>query len=273
MRTSEADIPVHDFPGDAGAPTVVCIHDFTAGGRWFGQLAEACDGRVHLIAPDLRGRVDAHAMAPAGSLAGHVADIEDVIATTGVSCTLVGHGTGAALAWMTALIGPASVHALILLDGPVAPNDATGQDWIAAAARVDPGVGRLRGTYPHRDRLITEGITTGRFPAAGMSRALRRAADSEVSGSGFAWRPRLGAAALQQDWRQFASWQPPAGRPAVPVCAVASRHGHRIDDPPLALIKQPWLEWRRLATTHSGLLWDPMAVEAISDIIVEATIR
>lgn len=259
----ELPIPVHDFPGDTGAPTIVGIHDFTATGLWFGPLAEELDGRFHLLAPDLRGRGDAHAHPPATSLQTHVDDVSALLDSLGRRCILVGHGTGAVTAWMTALDRPGVVDALVLLDGPTEPPESGVDDWLVAAATLDPGVERLRGTYPHRDRLIAQGVEEGRLPSSGLSRAMRRAVDAEVAGFGFAWRPRLGATALQADWRALTVWRP-AGPPDVPTVGLAARHGHRVDDPPLDTIRRPEVEWRVVDTTHAGLLWDPTALTVVA---------
>lgn len=259
----EPPLPVHDFPGDTGAPTAVGIHDLTANGRWFGPLADECDGRVHLLAPDLRGRGDAHGLPAAESLEDHVDDLAELLRSTGRSCTLIGHGTGAVIAWQTALDHPGSIGRIVLLDGPAAPRESNGGDWIDHAARLDPGIRRLRGSYAHRDRLVAEGIETGRLPVGGLSRSLRRAIDAEVTGSGFAWRARLGAGALERDWTRLATWVPDRV-PGVPIAAFAARHGHRRDDPPAPLVDRPGLEWHVVDTTHTGLLWDPEALGIIA---------
>lgn len=254
---------VHDHPGDTGAPTVVAVHDLTGNGRWFTPLAETCEGRVHLIAPDLPGRGDAHAHPGTTTLTAQVQGIVELVAGTGRRCILVGHGTGAALTWMAAQARPGIVEAVVLLDGPAAPRPSGDADWIDQAATVDPGVARLRGSYAHRDQLLAEGIASGRLPDSGLPRALRGAVDAEVAGTGFAWRPRLGAEALRRDWLQLAGWEP-TGMPDVPVTALAARHGHRHDDPPLELAAPDGLEWEVVDTTHTGLLWDPPALRIVA---------
>lgn len=266
----EGSIPVHDFPGDTGAPTVVAIHDLTGNGRWFGPLADELGGRVHLVAPDLRGRANAHGLAPATSLDTHVDDVTAVIDLIGRRCTLIGHGTGAVTAWMTAAARPGSIGTLVLLDGPAASTGSTGPDWISEAAQLDPGIERLRGTYEHRDRLVTMGIESGRLPHSGVSRALRPAVDAEVAGSGFGWRARLNATALERDWHQIGAWTPRSA-PDVPIIALAARHGHRRDDPPLMLAEHPALPWRVVDTTHAGFLWDPAALGVVADIVTRCT--
>ena len=45
-----------EWPGPAGAPTLVCVHGLTRNGKDFDDLAEALSARYRVICPDMPGR-------------------------------------------------------------------------------------------------------------------------------------------------------------------------------------------------------------------------
>lgn len=263
--TAEVPITSWTFGAEAHAPAVIAVHDFSANGLWFGDLADACGARVRVIAPDLRGRAaSVTALAPT-SLDDHVADLLGLADRAGASTfSIVGHGTGAAIALAVAAAAHSRVARIMLLDGPpILANDPR-TDWASAAARVDPGVARLNCTWAHRDAAVGDGIASGRLPS-GMSRSLRRAVAAETSGSGFGWLPRLAAGTLERDWALLGAWTPPVNGDA-PVTSFPATHGHRVDDPPIERWN-PGATTFPLDTTHTGLLADPAAVGTIAESI------
>ena len=102
--TEHVPVTAWDFAAATDAPVVIAIHDFTANGLWFGDLAEALNGRVRIIAPDLRGRA-ASVSAPAPRRPDdHIADVIALADRIGAATfAIVGHGTGAQLALDVAL--------------------------------------------------------------------------------------------------------------------------------------------------------------------------
>lgn len=268
---SDAASPVTgwDFGGvGGGARHVIAVHDFTASGLWFGDLAEACPHDVRLTALDLRGRAASVTAPPASSLTTHVVDVLAVADRAGAdSFTVVAHGTGAIVALEVAKTAPRRVERIVLLDGPpMVPTDSV-SDWRASATLVDPGVNRVRGTFAHRDALIRLAKQTGRIPQIGMTRALRRAIDAEVVGSGFGWQPRLDPVALQRDWSELTAWSPPSNV-AIPIVALRARWGHVADSPPLAMVDLA-LHPTVIDTTHTGLLTDPEATRTVRNQIMD----
>lgn len=255
---------------DGGPTTVVGIHDLSANGLWFGDLAESCGATCAMIAPDLAGRAAAHRSAtvdPSASRADQLWHFIDGLCPGPV--ILVGHGTGAALALDAASARPDRTSAVILADGPpLVPASAPTNDWFDCAKRIDPGAARLRMVFVQRSAALDAGVRSGRLPATGMSRNLRRAVDAEITGSGFTWRARLDEKELRHDIEALTS-QPSIRSPDVPVCALQAAHGHRSEDPPLVLTAQPD-NVRTLNCTHSGLLWDRNALAAIADTIASA---
>jgi pimeloyl-ACP methyl ester carboxylesterase len=265
--TTEVPITSWSFQADAVAPVVIGIHDFTANGLWFGDLAVAGDAHVRVVAPDLRGRAASVTAPPPAALDDHVADLLGLAdQLDAATFSIVGHGTGGMLALAVAAAAPARVTQVVLLDGPPVLEDGPGSDWITEAARVDPGITRLRRTWAHRDAAVADGVTSGRLPASGMSRSLRRAVDAEITGSGFGWQARLAATTLEHDWALLRAWTPPSRLDTTPVSFTAT-HGHRVDDPPIER-RNPGDGACPLQTTHTGLLVDPRATRTIAECIV-----
>lgn len=257
------------FPAKPEAPVVIAIADFTASGLWFGDLAAACGDGVRVVAPDLAGRAASAAAPPATTLDEHVADILAVAGRVDATTfTLVGHGTGALVALAVTAAQPARIRSVIVLDGPPVIRPAEADAWMAEAALVDPGALRLGRTYAHRDALMTDQIASGRLPKTGMSRALRRAVDAEVTGSGFGWRAQLRGVTLQRDWQALAAWPPPPPDPEVPIGVFRARHGHLLEGQPIHLVDLG-VEVTVLDTTHAGLLWAHDAMAAIAQILGE----
>jgi lipase len=103
---------LHEW-GDPAAPPLVCLHGVSAHGRRFRKLAEErWADRFHVLAPDLRG----HASSPweppwsLGQL------LDDVVETTGVPGTWIGHSLGGRLVLEVAARFPELVERAVLLD-------------------------------------------------------------------------------------------------------------------------------------------------------------
>lgn len=265
--SGRAAVTAWTFDAPADAPLVAGIADFTAGGLWFGDLAEMVRGHARVVAPDLRGRAASASAPPPASIDDHVADVLALADGFGATTfALVGHGTGAIVALAAATTAPTRVERLVLLDGPPVLRGGNGVDWISGAAAVDPGVNRLRTTWAHRDAALRGDVASGRVPASGLTRSLRRALDAEIVGSGFAWRPRLSARTLEADWALLGSREPLRPEGTIPVTSFRAAHGHRDDDPPLELLDTSD-DLRTVATTHSGLLVDPDALRVVGEAL------
>lgn len=109
-----------DF-GNAGAPTLVCIHGLSGNAHNFDALAPHLAGRYHVISVDVRGRGDS-AWGPASEYAPpfYVKDLDALLNTLGVSrVTLVGTSMGGIISMIFAGGYPERVEKLVLNDiGP-----------------------------------------------------------------------------------------------------------------------------------------------------------
>ncbi|PRX19012.1 alpha/beta fold hydrolase [Actinoplanes italicus] len=157
----EIDIPVAggslralSWPGDG--PVVIAAHGITANALAWAGVAAALRGRVHLVAPDLRGRAgSAHLPGPFG-MAAHAGDILAVARhfATG-SPILVGHSMGAFVVAATAARHPGQVGPVLMVDGGVALPVPPGFDVDAVLhAVIGPAMARLSMTFDSAGEYI-----------------------------------------------------------------------------------------------------------------------
>jgi pimeloyl-ACP methyl ester carboxylesterase len=144
------DLVVHVWPAARpDAPVAVAAHGITANGLSFGRVAEALDGELTLVAPDLRGRAGSREAPGPYGLGRHAEDLVGVLDTLGVpEAVLVGHSMGAWVAATAAVRHPARTTGVVLIDGgltlPLPPEvdiDAT------LAAVLGPALARLGMTF------------------------------------------------------------------------------------------------------------------------------
>jgi pimeloyl-ACP methyl ester carboxylesterase len=159
---NEFDVPVAggtlrvvSWPGDG--PTVLAVHGITANALSWAAVARALDGRVRLVAPDLRGRAgSAHLPGPYG-MAAHAADliaIADHLELPRVA--MVGHSMGGFVVTATAARHPSRVSAALLVDGgvPLAVTPGADVDAILHAS-IGPAMRRLSMTFPTAAQYLT----------------------------------------------------------------------------------------------------------------------
>lgn len=120
------------------APVAVAAHGITANALAWASLAEALDGRVTLLAPDLRGRAYSRDITGPFGIGADAADLLAVLDHAGADTAIaVGHSMGGFVASVAVAGRPERFGALVAVDGGVA---------FALPARFDP------------DRLLEEMI-------------------------------------------------------------------------------------------------------------------
>ena len=150
--------------GDAGAPTLVCLHGVTSHGRHFAELAERLADRFHVLALDLRGH-GASSWEPPWNLEQHVADVLE--AAPEERCVWLGHSFGGRVAYEVAAAAPERVDRLVLLD---------------PAIRIPPDLGIAAAENARRDRSyisFAEGIDR-RYEESFLTTAPRELVEEEL---------------------------------------------------------------------------------------------
>lgn len=104
-----------------GAPVAVAAHGITANALAWASLAEALDGRVTLLAPDLRGRASSRDIAGPFGIGPDADDVLAVLDHAGAErAVAVGHSMGGFVASVAAARHPERFEALVAVDGGVA---------------------------------------------------------------------------------------------------------------------------------------------------------
>jgi pimeloyl-ACP methyl ester carboxylesterase len=144
-------LEVHEW-GDG--PVVLAAHGITANGLSWGPVARQLDGRVRLLAPDLRGRAGSRTEPGPYGLARHADDLIGVLDERGVrSAVLAGHSMGAYVAALAAVRHPGRVRAVVMVDGGLAFPLPPGTDVDALLTAVlGPAIARLDATFASREQ-------------------------------------------------------------------------------------------------------------------------
>ncbi|MFJ7252361.1 alpha/beta hydrolase [Streptomyces sp. NPDC098085] len=134
------------------APVVVAVHGITANALSWGTVARLLDGRLTLIAPDLRGRAGSSALPGPYGIAGHADDVAALAeALVPGRAVLAGHSMGAFVAALAAVRHPERFGPLLLVDGGIgfpAPTHLSPDELMTAV--IGPAMDRLSMTFPDR---------------------------------------------------------------------------------------------------------------------------
>jgi pimeloyl-ACP methyl ester carboxylesterase len=144
-------LEVHEWPG--GGRVVLAVHGITANGLSWGPVARHLDGRVTLLAPDLRGRAGSRDEPEPYGLARHADDVIAVLDERGVDTAVVaGHSMGAYVAALAAVRHPDRVTSVVLVDGGLAfplPPGTDVEELLTAV--LGPALARLDRTFATRE--------------------------------------------------------------------------------------------------------------------------
>ncbi|MEU4689731.1 alpha/beta hydrolase [Actinoplanes sp. NPDC023714] len=148
VRVDGGDLAVLSWPSDG--PLVIAAHGITANAMSWAAVARALDGRVHLVAPDLRGRALSASLPPPFGMAAHADDLIAVADHFGASRPLlVGHSMGAFVVAATADRHPSRVGPVLMVDGGVNLGVPASVDVDAALeAVIGPAIRRLSLRFP-----------------------------------------------------------------------------------------------------------------------------
>ncbi|MCX5100460.1 alpha/beta hydrolase [Streptomyces sp. NBC_00264] len=137
---------------EPGAPVVLALHGITANALSWGPVARLLDGRVTLVAPDLRGRAGSSSLPGPYGIAAHADDVAAVAAALGTGrVVLAGHSMGAFVAALAAVRHPERFGPLLLVDGGIgfpAPTHLAPDELMTAV--IGPAMDRLSMTFPDR---------------------------------------------------------------------------------------------------------------------------
>jgi lipase len=203
---------VHEW-GDAGAPTVVCIHGVAAHGRRYRRLAEdRLAKRFRVLAPDLRGH-GYSGWEPPWNLETH---LDDVLETFGDEPALwVGHSFGGRLVLELAARRPELVRRAVLLDPAIDILPHVGFDFAQGAA--------TESVYASPDEAIDARLTGD--PLTPRSAVEEEAREHLEEARGGGWRWRYARAAVATMYSELCRRPPsPAVLTGIPTLLLYAKH-------------------------------------------------
>jgi lipase len=163
---------VHEW-GDAGAPTIVCVHGVSAHGRRFRRLAEErLAGRFHVLAPDLRGHGRSE-WEPPWNLETHLDDLLETLAPA-APLPWVGHSLGGRLVLELAARRPELASCAVLLDPAIQLLPHVGYDLAQEGVRDR--------AFANADEAVEARLTTSRTPRAALEEEAREHLEASRDG-------------------------------------------------------------------------------------------
>ncbi len=141
-----------------GDEVVIAAHGITGNHLAWAAIADALDGDVTLVAPDLRGRGRSSALPGPYGMATHAADCAAVLDHLGVDRAVwLGHSMGGFVVAMAAERHPDRVRSLVAVDGglpiPVSiPSDADVEALVRSV--IGPALDRLDLSWPAVDDYV-----------------------------------------------------------------------------------------------------------------------
>src|SRR6266498_4074006 len=148
------DLLVHVWRGtEPDAPVAIAAHGITANGLSWARVADLLDGRVTLIAPDLRGRAGSRDAPGPYGIARHADDLAAILEELGVpEAVYVGHSMGGWIAAVAAVRHPWHAREVVLVDGGLAFPAPPGTDIDAVlTAVIGPAMDRLGMEFASRE--------------------------------------------------------------------------------------------------------------------------
>ena len=141
------------------APVVLALHGITANALAWASVAEALDGRVTLVAPDLRGRAGSRDVAGPWGIEVDAADALAVLDSDGFDgsdrVTVVGHSMGGFVACNLARMHPSRVERVVAVDGGLGFPVPAGLDPDRVLeAIVGPAVAKLSMTFADEEAYM-----------------------------------------------------------------------------------------------------------------------
>ena len=198
-----------EWPGPAGAPTLLCVHGLTRNGRDFDIFAQALSAHYRVVCPDMPGRGASEYLADSAqyNYGLYLADLAQLIARLDVErLDWVGTSMGGLLGMMMAATPGAPIRLLVMNDiGAVVAK--AGLERIASYVGLDPKFDTLAALA---DAMSGNFIGSDQVPRATILQLAEGAARKLPDGRyGLAYDPRIAdvfKAAAPQDVDLWAVW-------------------------------------------------------------------
>ena len=267
-----------------GAPVVVALHSISSNALAWVPVANALDGRVHVLAPDMRGRAESSHLRSTG-LADHVADVHALIGALGLDRpVLAGHDMGAFVAALAAATHPQDVGAVVLVDGGLAfPSPGSFDVDEVLHSIIGPAMDRLSMTFEDEAAYLHhwgEHPTLGQHLEGPSGAALAAYLLHDLAGPAGSMRSTSSLECVRADWADLMSdpatlsaihtMQCPATLLHASLGPLAQPEGLYTAERIAAAHLPPDVTVRALGSDHYGVLLDPTSVAAVADALALA---
>jgi pimeloyl-ACP methyl ester carboxylesterase len=230
--------------GGDGAPFVLAVHGITSTSRNWTAVARELDGRVTLIAVDLRGRGASRQLPGPCGMAAHARDMLALLDAIGLErAVLAGHSLGAYVVARLAVEHPERVSSAVLVDGGLRIPGTEGADPQAFLdAFLGPAIARLRRVFSSRQEYREFWHGHPAFASGGAHIAdVDEYADYDLVGREPELRSSVSEDAVREDAADLFQQGDDAGRLTVPATMLVAPRG-LLDDPrpmqPLPLARE-----------------------------------
>ena len=272
------ELGVIRWHGDPGAPVVFAVHGITANAWSWSAVARHLDGRVGLVAIDLRGRGSSSSAPGPYGMRRHADDLATIVERLNAAPAVVtGHSMGTYVALAAAERHPAIIDELVLVDGGVAldlPDGMTPQQ--ALEALVGPAVERLRMVWTDRVSYRTMWNEHPAF-ADGLTPEIERYVLSDLVECEGGFRSIVDEAAVRFDGEELLvddEMRTLLDRRQRPVTVIRAETGLMATPPPLMpaelIDRFPQHDWRTVdGTNHYTVLIGERGAAAVARALID----
>lgn len=273
------ELGVVRWRGAPGAPIVFAVHGITANAWSWSAVARHLEGRVGLVAVDLRGRGSSSSAPGPHGMRRHGDDLAAIIERLNAAPAVVtGHSMGTYVALAAAERHPNVVSELVLVDGGVALPVPDGlSPGEALDALIGPAIERLRKVWP--DRVAYRSMWTQHPAFAGeLTPEIERYVLSDLVECEGGFRSIVDEAGVRFDGEELLTdheMRTLLERCERPLIIVRAETGLMATPPPLLaseLIEQfPQHDWRTVrGTNHYTVLIGEDGASAVARALLDA---
>lgn len=279
IDVGDTEIGVVRWWGAPGAPVAIAIHGITANAWSWSAVARHLDGRVCLVAIDLRGRGLSAGAPPPFGMRRHADDVAAVIERLSASpAVIAGHSMGTFVAMCCAERHPADAAKLVLVDGGAAlpvPDGMEPQE--ALDAIIGPAIERLRKVWSDRVAYRSMWSEHPAF-ADGLTPEIERYVLSDLVECDGGFRSGVNEDAVRFDGEELLTddeMRTLLDRRHEPVTVIRAETGLMATPPPLLpaelIDRYPHHDWRTVpCTNHYSILIGEIGAAAVAAAISDA---
>ena len=278
VEVGDTELGVVRWLGTPGAPVAFGVHGITANAWSWSAVARHLEGRIGLVAVDLRGRGVSHSAPGPFGVRRHGDDLATVVEHLNAAPAIVaGHSMGAYVAMAAAERHPSAIDGLVLVDGGVAlplPDGMPARQ--ALDALIGPALERLRRVWPDRVSYRSMWAEHPAF-ADGLTPEIERYALSDLTECDGGFRSNVSEEAVRFDGEELLTdeeMRTLLDRLERPATIIRAETGLMATPPPLMPVelieRYPHHDWRTVrGTNHYTVLIGEDGAAAVAAALLD----